>query len=122
ERSAGAVRGVLARARTAPTLPSDNPGRAALARLWPLGAFALVAGGLGLFLPGGAAVGTGFGLAGALGWRSRAGAVAAIGERGGVRFYGEPGSALEPISLIRPPGLRRDPEPRGAPPPPPARA
>lgn len=118
-RAADAMRPVLGQARTEPTLPHpENPGRAALARLWPLGAFAVVAGGLGFVFPGVAAIGTGFGLAAALIWRAREGAVSAIEERDGVRFYVEPGSALQPVRLIRSPGLRRDRPPPGHPPPP----
>ena len=122
-RAADSMRPVLADARLATALPSlDNPTRAALARLWPIGAFALVAGGLGIVLPGVAAIGTGFALAVALAWRAREGAVAAIEERDGVRFYVEPGSALQPITLLRTPGLRRDRPPPGHPPPPTAPA
>lgn len=118
-RAAEAMRPALAAARTAPTLPfSESTGRAGLGRLWPLGVFALVAGGLGFVLPGVAAIGTGFALAGALIGRAREGAVAAIEERDGVRFYVEPGSALQPVRLIRTPGLRRDRPPPGHPPPP----
>jgi hypothetical protein len=119
QRAATATRQVLARARTLPTLPTDNPGRVALAKLWPLGAFALIAGGLGFLFPGVAAIGTGYGLAAALVWRSREAAVYAIEERDGVRFYVEPGSALEPVTLVRTPGLRRDRDPSGDPPLPP---
>ena len=43
-RAADAMRPLLAEAKTTPTLPTENPNRVALARLWPLGAFALVAG------------------------------------------------------------------------------
>jgi hypothetical protein len=118
-RAADAMRPLLAEAHTAATLPSiGNPTRAALGRLWPIGAFAVIAGGLGFVFPGVAAVGTGFALAAALSWRAREGAVAAIEERDGVRFYVEPGSALQPIRLIRTPGLRRDRSPPGHPPPP----
>ena len=92
----------------------------ALARLWPLGAFALIAGWTRVVFPGVAAIGAGYGLAAALTWRGREEAVNAIEERDGVRFYVEPGSALEPVTLVRTPGLRRDPDPMGAPPPPPA--
>jgi hypothetical protein len=110
----------LAQARTATALPSlGNPTRAALARLWPLAAFAVIAGGLGLVYSGVAAIGTGFALGAALTLRAREGAVAAIEERDGVRFYVEPGSALQPVKLIRTPGLRRDRPPPGHPPPPP---
>ena len=118
-RAAEAMAPLLTSARTTPSLPTENPGRVALARLWPLGAFALVAGGAGLLFPGVAAVGTGFALAAALGLRAREAAVAAIEERDGVRFYVEPGSALEPVKLVRTPGLRKERPPPGHPPPPP---
>ncbi len=122
-RAAEAMSAVLAEARTATALPEiGNPTRAALARLWPIGAFAVIAGALGFILPGVAAVGAGFALAAALSWRAREGAVAAIEERDGVRFYVEPGSALQPVRLIRTPGLRRDRMPPGHPPPPPPTA
>jgi hypothetical protein len=119
-RAAEAMRPALAEARTATALPSlCNPNRAALARLWPLAAFAVVAGGLGLVYSGVAAIGTGFALGAALMLRSREGAVTAIEDRDGVRFYVEPGSALEPVKLVRTPGLRRERPPPGSPPPPP---
>ena len=119
QRAAQAMGPVLAGARTAPTLPqTESPGRAALARLWPLGAFAIVAGALGFVFPGVAAIGTGYALAAALAWRAREAAVYAIEERDGVRFYVEPGSALQPVKLVRTPGLRRDRPPAGHPPPP----
>jgi hypothetical protein len=119
-RAAEAMSPVLAQAQTATSLPEiGNPTRAALARLWPIGAFAVLAGGLGFVFPGVAAIGAGFALAAALTWRSREGAVAAIEERDGVRFYVEPGSALQPVRLIRTPGLRRERPPPGHPPPPP---
>jgi hypothetical protein len=122
-RAAEAMQPLLAQARTATAMPEiGNPTRAALARLWPIGAFALIAGVLGFIFPGVAAIGAGFALAAALMWRSREGTVAAIEERDGVRFYVEPGSALQPVSLIRTPGLRRDRPPPGHPPPPPPTA
>jgi hypothetical protein len=122
-RAADAMRPVLAQARTATAMPEiGNPTRAALARLWPIGAFALVAGILGFIFPGVAAIGAGFALAAALLWRAREGAVTAIEERDGVRFYVEPGSAIQPVTLIRTPGLRRDRPTPGHPPPPPPTA
>jgi hypothetical protein len=121
--AAEAMQPLLAEARTATAMPEiGNPTGAALARLWPIGAFTVVAGGLGFVFPGVAAVGAGFALAAALMWRSREGAVAAIEQRDGVRFYVEPGSALQPVRLIRTPGLRRDRPPPGHPPPPTAAA
>jgi len=123
-RAAEAMRPALTEARTATALPSlETPTRAALGRLWPLAAFAAIAGGLGLVYSGVAAIGTGFALGAALALRSREGAVAAIEERDGVRFYVQPGSALQPVKLVRTPGLRRDrPPPGSQPPPPPAAA
>jgi hypothetical protein len=121
-RAAEAMRPLLAGARMSPTLPTDNPGRVAVARLWPLAAFALIAGALGFFFPGVAAIGTGFALAAALLLRAREGAVTAIEDRDGVRFYVEPGSAFQPVTLVRTPGLRRDRPPGGHPPPPPSAA
>jgi hypothetical protein len=122
-RAAEAMRPALTEARMATALPElGNPTRAALARLWPLAAFAAIAGGLGLVYSGVAAIGTGFALGAALTLRSREGAVTAIEERDGVRFYVEPGSALQPVKLIRTPGLRRDRPPPGHPPPPAAAA
>ena len=118
-RAAEAMAPLLASARTTPSLPTDNPGRVAISRLWPLGAFAIVAGALGFLWPGVAAVGTGFALAAALTLRAREQVVAAIEERDGVRFYVEPGSALQPVTLVRTPGLRRERPPPGHPPPPP---
>jgi hypothetical protein len=118
--AADAMRPLLAEARTATAMPEiGNPARAALARLWPIGAFALIAGVLGFIFPGVSAIGAGFALAAALLWRAREGAVAAIEERDGVRFYVEPGSALQPVKLVRTPGLRRERPPPGHPPPPP---
>jgi hypothetical protein len=89
----------------------------ALSRLWPLAAFAIVAGGLGTFMPGVSAIGTGFALAAAMLLRAREAAVTAVEDRDGVRFYVEPGSSLEPVKLVRTPGLRRDRPPPGHPPP-----
>src|SRR4029450_9487125 len=68
-RAAEAMQPVLAEARTATAMPEiGTPTRAALARLWPIGAFAVIAGALGFILPGVAAIGTGFALAVALIW------------------------------------------------------
>jgi hypothetical protein len=118
-RAAEAMSGALASAQTATTLPVESPGRIAFQRLWPIGAFAIVVGGIAWVLPQVAAVGAGFALLNALAWRSRERVVTAIEERDGVRFYVEPSSAFEPIRLVRTPGLGRDRMPPGHPPPPP---
>jgi hypothetical protein len=117
-RAADAVRELLASAQTTFTLPTDNPNRIALARLWPIVAFAVITGILGFVFPGVAAIGTGYALLVALMWRGREPAVTAIEERDGVRFYVEPGSALKPLTIVRTPGLGRDRDPAGHPPPP----
>jgi hypothetical protein len=118
-RAAAGMSRALASARTATLLPTEGAGRIAVMRLWPIAAFALVVGGLAWLFPQVAAVGTGYAILNALAWRNRERAVTAIEERDGVRFYVEPSSALQPIKLIRGPGLGRDRMPVGHPPPPP---
>jgi hypothetical protein len=119
ERAAEGVSRVLAGARVSPTLPPESALRIALLRLWPLGAFALIAGGLATVWPQIAAIGAGYALLVALQWRSREAAVTGVEDRDGVRFYVEPSSAFEPIKLVRTPGLSRDRMPAAHPPPPP---
>jgi hypothetical protein len=118
-RARRALTPTLASARTATVLPTESPGRIAFLRLWPIGAFALVVGGIAWVWPQVAAIGAGFAILNALAWRNRERAVTAIEERDGVRFYVEPSSALSPMKLIRTPGLGRDRTPAGHPPPPP---
>jgi hypothetical protein len=118
-RAAEAMSRALASARTTTSLPPESPGRIAFLRLWPIGAFALVVGGLAWLFPQLSAVGAGFAILNALAWRRREEAVTAIEERDGVRFYVEPSSAFEPVRLVRTPGLGRDRMPAGHPPPPP---
>ena len=119
ERTAAAVGRVLAGARMATSLPPESPAWIAFMRLWPIGAFAFVVGGIGWAWPQVAAIGAGYAIAIALAWRGREHAVEAVEERDGVRFYVEPSSALEPVRLIRTPGLYRDRAPSAKPPPPP---
>jgi hypothetical protein len=107
-RAAEAMAPALAQARTATSLPNESPGRIAFLRLWPIGAFAVICGGLAWLWPQVVAVGTGFAILNAMAWRNRERAVVAIEERDGVRFYVEPGSALQPVKLVRTPGLQRD--------------
>ena len=107
-RAADGVRDVLARARTATSLPEETPARIAVARLWPIGLTAILAGALGVFFPGVAAIGAGYALLVALELRSREAAVLGIEQRDGVKFYVVPNSALRPVQLVRTPGLRSD--------------
>jgi hypothetical protein len=107
-RAAEDVRDVLARARTATSLPQESPARIAAGRLWPIVLTALVAGGLGLLFPGVAAIGAGYALIVSLAWHTREAAVLGIEHRDGVKFYVVPTSALRPVELVRAPGLRSD--------------
>jgi hypothetical protein len=108
KRAIEAMRDGLARARTATSLPPESPARIAFARLWPIAVTAVVAGALGVFFPGVAAIGAGYALLVSLAWHSREGAVLAIEQRDGAKFYVVPNSALRPIQLVRAPGLRSD--------------
>jgi hypothetical protein len=108
ERAADDVRDALARARTATTLPSETPARIAVGRLWPIALTAIVAGGLGVFFPGVAAIGAGYALIVSLAWHTREAAVLGVEQRDGVKFYVLPTSALRPVELTRTPGLRSD--------------
>jgi hypothetical protein len=106
-RTREALAGPLSAARTATQLPSESPARIALARLWPIGLFAILTGAAGALWPQVPAIATGFALAVASAWRNREAAVTAVEERDGVCFYVEHGSAFDPVRLIRTPGLMR---------------
>jgi hypothetical protein len=122
ERAADGMARVLAGARTSTSLPDMSAGRIALARLWPLAAFALIAAGVTWIWPQVAVIGAGYALLVALAWRNREAAVTGVEDADGVRFYVEPSSAFEPLRLVRTPGLTRDRMPAGHPPPPPPAA
>ena len=107
-RAAEGVRGALAEARTATSLPEDSPGRIVAGRLWPIGLTAVIAGILGAIFPGVTAIGAGYALLVALTMRTREAAVLGIEHRDGVKFYVVPNSALQPVKLVRTPGLRSD--------------
>jgi hypothetical protein len=107
-RAAEEMRDVLARARTATSLPAETPARIALGRLWPIGVTAVLAGVLGLFFPGVAVIGAGYALIVSLAWHTREAAVLGIEQRDGTKFYVVPNSALRPVELVRTPGLRSD--------------
>jgi hypothetical protein len=107
-RAAEGVRDALVQARTATSLPQETPARISLIRLWPIAATAFLAGALGIFFPGVAAIGAGYALLVSLAWRTREAAVLGIEHRDGVKFYVVPNSAFRPIKLVRTPGLRSD--------------
>lgn len=103
-----AISDLLATARTSTALPSRSPARIAIGRLWPFVAFAIVCAVMTPILPTVPAFGAGFALLNALAWRNREALVTGVEDRDGVCFYVEDGSGLQPIKLIRTPGLRRD--------------
>jgi hypothetical protein len=105
-RASGGIRRLIAAARAAPGLPEVDPGGVMLERLWPVAAFAVVAGALAALFPQVPAIGAGYALAAALAWRNQSRAVLAIEGRDGVRFYVEKGSALRSLRLVRTPGFR----------------
>jgi hypothetical protein len=107
-RAAEDMHDVLARARTATSLPSQAPARIAFGRLWPVGLTAIAAGVLGVFFPGVAAIGAGYALLVSLAWHTREAAVLGVEQRDGVKFYVVPTNALKPVELVRAPGLRSD--------------
>ncbi|HEV7615684.1 MAG TPA: hypothetical protein VGO36_05590 [Solirubrobacterales bacterium] len=107
-RAADDVRGTLAQARMATSLPQDTAAQIAVRRLWPIALTTIVAGVLGIFFPGVAVIGAGYALILSLAWHTREAAVLGIEDRDGVRFYVVPTFALRPIELVRTPGLRSD--------------
>ncbi len=105
---------LLSGARATTMLPELRPGAVVLNRLWPLLLFTLIAGGLAFLAPQIPGIAAGFAIIWALAWRRQHGAVAAIEERDGVRFYVRRTSPLRPIVLDRTPGFKAmRPEPNG---------
>lgn len=100
------IASLLSSARTQPTLPEVHPGRIVLNRLWPLLFSTIGAGALAFVFPQVPAVAAGFAIIWALAWRRQAGAVTAIEERDGARFYVERTSPFKAIRLVRTPGFR----------------
>jgi len=96
---------LLADAKMQMTLPELRPGLTLLNRLWPLLFSTLSAGILGVFVPQVSAIAAGFAIIWALAWRRQEAAVSAIEERDGFRFYVDRTPPLQPIRLIRTPGL-----------------
>ena len=88
------------RPRPRPGSPSAASGRSRCT--------AIVAGVLGIFFPGVAAIGAGYALIVSLAWHTREAAVLGVEQRDGVKFYVVPTSALRPVELVRTPGLRSD--------------
>jgi len=98
---------LLAGARSTPVLPEVEPGRILITRLWALAALTVAGGAVAFLIPQVPAVGAGYALLGALGWRRQNSAVLAIEQRDGVQFYVEPTGPFAPTKLIRAPGYRK---------------
>jgi hypothetical protein len=106
---------LLAGARLSPALPEQRPGRILLNRLWPLLMMTVAGGALAFLFPQIPMLAAGFAIVASLAWRRQDAAVAAIEDRDGVRFYVEPTSPLQPIRLLRTPGIHSQfPSPNGA--------
>jgi len=100
-----AIARLLASARTARALPDTQPRTVLLNRLWPLLLSTISAGALAFLVPQAATIAAGFAIIWALSWRRQEGAVAAIEERDGVRFYVERTSPVGPMTLVRTAGF-----------------
>jgi hypothetical protein len=102
------IASVLADARAAEQLPEHRPVRTLLNRLWPLFVASLASGAATFVLPQVTGVAAGFLLIWGLAWRRQEHAVQAIEERDGVEFHVERTGLIEPLKLVRLPGLRRN--------------
>jgi len=98
---------LMAGARSTMALPELEPGPIVFNRLWPLGFVTIVAGGVAFLIPQVPAIGAGYALMLALGWRRQASAVIAVEQRDGVQFYVDRSSPFRPTKLIRVPGWRK---------------
>lgn len=99
---------LLADSKAATMMPEVRPGATILNRLWPLLAATIIAGALAFLAPQIPGIAAGFTIVWALAWRRQDHAVLAIEERDGVQFYVERTSPLQPVKLVRVPGLKRE--------------
>jgi len=97
---------LLAAAQASSSLPEHHPSAILLNRLWPLGLFTLLSGGLAFLAPQIPGIAAGFAIIWALAWRHQDAAVAAIEERDGASFYVRRTSPVRPIALMRTPGFK----------------
>jgi hypothetical protein len=102
------IANLLAGARSQTLLPEQHPGRTLLNRLWPLLLSTIAAAVASVWFVQAAGIAAGFAVIWALAWRHQEGAVAAIEERDGVRFYVDSTSPVKPIQLVRTPGFGGD--------------
>ena len=98
-----AISRLLSQAQATTTLPETGGARVLLNRLWPLLAATVGAGACVFLAPQVPAMATGFPIIWALTWRRQEGAVRAVEERDGAKFFIERTSPLKPIRLVRTP-------------------
>jgi len=101
------VADLMVNARSTSALPELEPGTVVFNRLWALGLFTLGSGGVAFLIPQVPAIGAGYALLLALGWRKQASAVIAVEQRDGVQFYVDRSSPFRPTRLVRVPGFRK---------------
>jgi len=98
---------LLAGARTTSTLPELEPGAVLFNRLWPLAVLTIASGAVAFLVPQVPAIAAGYAIAAALAWRKQSGAVQAIEDRDGVRFWLDRTSPFGGPALVRTPGMRK---------------
>lgn len=98
---------LLAGAKSTSTLPELEPGAVIFNRLWPLAVATVASGAVAFLMPQIPAIAAGYALLVALTWRRQAGAVQAIEDRDGVRFWFERSSPFGGPRLIRTPWARK---------------
>jgi hypothetical protein len=103
-----AIERLLAGARAQNALPELHPGRLLINRLWPLFVSTIAAGALAFLFPQIPGIACGFAIIWALAWRRQEPAVSAIEARDGVQFFVEPASPVQPMQLIRTPGMHAE--------------
>ena len=101
------IRRLLADARSTPILPEVEPGRVIFNRLWLLAVLTIGAGALAFLVPQVPAVATGYGLLGALGWRSQARPSWRSRSATACSSTSSARRRSSPTQLIRTPGYRK---------------
>lgn len=99
---------MMSGARASQTLPELQPGTVIVTRLWAVLLVPLATGIVAFLIPQVPAIAAGYSLLVALAWRRQSGAVEAVEQRDGVRFWVEPTSPFKPTQLVRTPGFRKN--------------
>jgi hypothetical protein len=98
---------LLSGARATNTLPELEPGAVLFNRLWPLAVFTIGSGAVAFLFPQVPAIAAGYAIGVALTWRKQSGAVQAIEDRDGVRFFFDRSSPFGAPQLLRTPWARK---------------